>query len=412
MNSADQLVQQCFREYYNELRSPEFMPEEPQRREYGFLLFKEKFMVRHRTFKAPEMVLQAIRELTPRHVYYSTAYYSNPTAAMDEKGWSGADLVFDIDADHLDTPCKKTHDKWKCKNCGKNGTGTAPKLCPECKNERMDEETWLCDQCLRQAKEETHNLLESLFSDIGSGIGLEPGDVRVFFSGHRGYHIHIVSKELSGIEEEGRREIVDYVLGTGFMPEVHLNVRQVSSRTNANIVGSAKIIEGPSAEEPGWRKKIVMGVYEDKDALKEEEKEGFLEKPKWSLLGVDKSKSAVAAAVNKWSAEIDTVVTTDVHRLIRLPGTLNGHTGLVASRVPIEKLDEFDPFIDAISFNHKKTMKVYVNDAPAFKLGGNNLGPFHDETVELPKAAAILLLCKHRADANPPSKPPQTPGGG
>ncbi len=404
MNSADQLVQQSFRDYYMGLKFPVFMPEDPARREYGFLLFKEKFMVRHRTFKAPEAVLQAIRDLTPRHVYYSTAYYSDPTAAMDQKGWAGADLVFDIDADHLDTPCKKEHDTWKCKQCGKQGTGTTPKLCPECKSERMDEETWLCEQCLRQAKEETHNLLESLFSDIGTGIGLEPGNVRVFFSGHRGYHIHIVSKELSVLQEEGRREIVDYVLGTGFMPEVHLNVRQVSSRTNANIVGSAKIIEGPSAEEPGWRKKIVMGIYEDKDALRDAEKDKFLEKPRWSLLGVDKSKSLATAAVNKLSAEIDTVVTTDVHRLIRLPETLNGHTGFLAARVPIEQLDEFDPFVDAVAFNNGKTMKVYVKDAPAFKLGGMNLGPFHNEMVEIPKAAAILLLCKHRADPNPPNK--------
>jgi DNA primase small subunit len=38
----------------------------------------------------------------PRHVYFSAARYGDPGAGtMDAKGWRGADLVFDLDADHL-----------------------------------------------------------------------------------------------------------------------------------------------------------------------------------------------------------------------------------------------------------------------------------------------------------------------
>src|SRR5699024_11788069 len=40
----------------------------------------------------------------PRHVYFSAGRYDDPAAnAMDEKGWQGSDLVFDLDADHLPT---------------------------------------------------------------------------------------------------------------------------------------------------------------------------------------------------------------------------------------------------------------------------------------------------------------------
>src|SRR6058998_815974 len=77
-----------------------------EQREYGFLMFKEKFMVRHRGFKTAESLLTATRDLAPKHIYYSTAYYQQPTASMEEKGWLGADLVFDIDADHLETPAR------------------------------------------------------------------------------------------------------------------------------------------------------------------------------------------------------------------------------------------------------------------------------------------------------------------
>ena len=116
-------------------------------------------MIRHRGFKDPTALLGAIRDLVPAHVYFSTAYYKDPTAPMEAKGWMGADLVFDIDADHLDTPCKATHDSWKCKGCGMLGSGGAPKVCPRCKNDRMEEQTWLCEKCLQQAKEETTKLL-------------------------------------------------------------------------------------------------------------------------------------------------------------------------------------------------------------------------------------------------------------
>jgi len=394
MNAAESVVRQRFQEFYMNVRSPLFLPNGAPQREYGFLLFKEKFMVRHRSFKTSEAVIQAIRDLVPKHVYYSTAYYANPTAPMDEKGWSGADLVFDIDADHLETPCKKIHDTWTCKQCGNAGRGTAIKPCPKCKSEKIEEETWLCEQCLQQAKEETLKLLEKL-TTIGPDVGIEPGNVKVFFSGHRGYHVHVISKDLSVLTEDGRKEIVDYVLGLGFDPDSHLKIKRVSSFTDPGIFGTTQVIAGPRAEDPGWRGKIAMGVYEDK-SLTESDRDKFLERPGWSLLGSTKSKSVLVKAADRWTAFIDTVVTTDTHRLIRLPGTLNGHTGLLAASVKLENLDDFDPFIEAVAF--KRKMKIHVKEAPAFKLGGEKLGPFHNESVEVPEAAAILLLCKHRAE--------------
>ncbi|MCL4332766.1 MAG: DNA primase catalytic subunit PriS, partial [Candidatus Thermoplasmatota archaeon] len=41
-------------------------------------------------------------------------------------------------------------------------------------------------------------------------------------------------------------------------------------------------------------------------------------------------------------------VTTDVHRLIRFPGSLHGKTGLEVVPVPIDELGGFDPLKSAI----------------------------------------------------------------
>jgi DNA primase small subunit len=94
---------------------------------------------------------------------------------------------------------------------------------------------------------------------------------------------------------------------------------------------------------------------------------------------------------------VDTVVTTDIHRLIRLPGTLHGKTGFKKVEFPIQSLEEFDPFKSAIAFK-EGAVSVLVSDAPEFRVGNQEFGPFRDENVELPIAAALLLVCKKRAE--------------
>jgi len=65
-------------------------------------------------------------------------------------------------------------------------------------------------------------------------------------------------------------------------------------------------------------------------------------------------------------------------------------------KVPEERLDEFDPFTEPVAF--QGAMKVKVKESPSFRLGEERFGPYRDEIVELPSAAGMLLLCKHRAE--------------
>lgn len=97
------------------------------------------------------------------------------------------------------------------------------------------------------------------------------------------------------------------------------------------------------------------------------------------------------------SAKIDTVVTTDIHRLIRLPETLHGKTGLKKTELQASQIDVFDPFKNAVAFQ-KNTATVFVLDAPKFRLNDEDFGPYKKQKVELPTVAAVLLICKNKAE--------------
>jgi len=79
-----------------------------------------------------------------------------------------------------------------------------------------------------------------------------------------------------------------------------------------------------------------------------------------------------------------------------MPLTLHGKTGLKAIGVSSSYLERLDPLREAIAFN-KGSLKVYVKEAHCFRLGEENYGPYREDTVELPMAAAVYLFCKRAA---------------
>lgn len=134
-------------------------------------------MVRHKSFNNFDLFKTTLLSLAPSDVYYSTAYYERPNAEMANKGWLGSDLVFDVDADHIETPCKEGHDMWACPNCKETGRGKRPLKCPNCNHEKLEEKAWICDRCLFAAKEEMIKLRDFMIEDFG----ISPHDMRLFF---------------------------------------------------------------------------------------------------------------------------------------------------------------------------------------------------------------------------------------
>jgi DNA primase catalytic subunit len=114
-------------------------------------------------------------------------------------------------------------------------------------------------------------------------------------------------------------------------------------------------------------------------------------------LGFETWRKIVDNCTKSVSAKIDTVVTTDIHRLIRLVGALHGKTGLKKIESTISSIEAFDPLKSAVAFK-KGTASVFVSDAPEFRLGDETFGPYKNQRIELPTAAAILLICKKRAE--------------
>ena len=381
------------------------MPNSFENREFGALLFKEKTMVRHRSFKRSDELRDFLCELVPSDVYYSSAYYENPASSqMGDKSWLGADLVFDIDADHIPTPCGKIHDRWICGNCGFSGKGLTPETCPSCEGQKIDAKTWICDECLETTKRETLKLLKFLTDDFG----FSAGEIKTFFSGHRGYHVHLESEAVRSLDALARKEIVDYVAGIGLNESLY------------GVKETGKAFSGPNLKDSGWSGRIAQGTYEvvansspleleslglkkraaeavdkHKDAIKNRGT-----KSPWNIvkgIGIESWKRIVRRGIELQSAKIDTVVTTDIHRLIRLNGTLHGKTGLKKTEVSSKQLDDFDPLRKAVAFG-KGTTEVLVHESPEFRIGDTVYAALREQKVELPVAVALFLLCKGAAE--------------
>jgi DNA primase small subunit len=405
--SSREFVYRKFSEFYNKRSTVIPAPTMIEERELGFLLFKERIMLRHKSFANVSELQLFLSNAVPSDVYRSCAYYENPQAEMDEKGWLGADLVFDIDADHIPTSCNKLHDEWTCKICGFTGKGPSPKKCPACKGERFDTRTWPCERCLNSARGETIKLISMLAEDFG----FSDKEIRVFFSGHRGYHVHVENEAVKTLDAMARKEIVDYVTGLGLT----LPTRRKRSRKGkwssdkfflSDVAWSKRIKLGmrdliQTAEESDLRHVGLSGntadiILNNKGlVLKLCIDEGFWESLKGVSVGTWSQLAEYVKDIS--SAKIDTVVTTDIHRLIRMNGTLHGKTGLKKLEFSVKDLADFDPFEQAVAFKGG-AVKVSISDAPEFRLGGSVFGPYKEQTVEVSTAAAVLLICKGRAE--------------
>ncbi len=399
---SPQFVAEQFQRWYAQYSHTVPAPLEISSREFGFLTFHGRNMYRHIRLPTKEELQRYLRQNAPAHSYHSSSYYSDPTADMARKGWRGADLVFDLDADHFDLPCQREHDKWVCRNCGKQGTGHPPELC-ECGKAQFQTETWLCERCLQAAKHETQKLLDILIQDFG----VQPEDITTNFSGNRGFHVHVHSDTVKTLDQHARREIVDYIMATGLEAEY-----QGFSQRNRG----AK----PVQAEGGWRGRTTRALYDYLSGVTEDQLKELKVNPK-TIEAVTGGRSKVLStlmekhpsnvtpliepkslqiivdvAAKLQASEIDTVVTTDIHRLIRLPNTLHGKTGWQVQTVPYGGLPDYDPLSSA-AIIRGDPVKLEFRDAPRMRVNDQWYGPYCGESAELPLEAALFYLCKKGA---------------
>jgi DNA primase small subunit len=369
-------VRSRFREHYErvEVRAPE----EIERREWGLGGWERKIEVRHlKIDSAQELRSRLVRE-APLFISYSVAYYEFPDMRpMERKNWLGADLVFDLDSDHLELPCKSRHGA-----------------------------KWVCDECLGAVKEESVKLIEQF---LIPDFGFSKDEIEVNFSGNRGYHVHVRDKSVRGLGTYARREVVDYLTGTGInFDSMGFEWVPVSGRRERKLLG-------PTPMDPAWPGRIARLVsrllregrleeagIDEKDARRiYKKREQFLESikvGKWDVVKLDDKeifwRNVVGRLGVKFGDRIDQNVTADSSKLIRLPDSLHGESALRAKRVG--SIDKFDPLRDAVVFG-EQPVRIKIKKAPEFRLGEQIFGPFKDEERELPEYAALFLLCKKEA---------------
>ncbi len=393
-------------------------------REFGLIPWEKKvYMKRHMIFDNPDVLRSYLIKDAPRHLYSSGSLYLKPDVPdMNNKEYQGCDFIIDIDVDHFYTPCKEQHDLWICKDCGFEGTGM-PETCPKCKGSKFTKISWVCDQCLDAAKNEITKLI---FNFLIPDFGIDEKNLRIAFSGHRGYHLKIESEDIRKLNSEERREIVDYITGEN----INFEILGLNEKSN--------IIYGLLEENIGWSQKIMKKIIEvlnqPKNVIENmfldenifgftsnyvtsflNYKDDFLEliskgeRNVWAIegFGLTNWKKLLRGIVKLIGIELDGPVSIDIHRLIRYPGSLHGKTGFKVQEIELNELDDFNPLdesnekLDPIVFYSKnitQKLEIVERALPITKIKGTKYGPYiQGEKIKVPHHIAIFLLCKEVA---------------
>lgn len=384
-----------------------YLPPRFTLREFAFLYSGSRGMHRPVRFGSKEELMKFMIEKTPLHTYYSTAYYSNPEAPMKDKDWLGADLVFDLDADHLP------------------GGEDIPYT-----------------QQLELVKKKTYMLLHDFLLD---DLGFNPDDISLNFSGHRGYHIHIRRGDILNMSRNSRRELVDYITGRGLDLDTVLPSKQIVVDQFKDHKKTVTSYELPPKEAGGWMKKIrimIGSLLERWASMPEEEvtaemmeKHGMGKKRaealykdmfidgKWKDIAAEGKLDTLSESGGvgiKWFVKIiegiieehnvseigddvvgttDEPVTGDIKRLIRLPMSIHGGSFLCAVPLALDDLSSFNPLIHALPKGLGDDIyRIRLDRTPEEDTIILGESEYHiEDEMELPEHAVPFVLAKYKA---------------
>jgi DNA primase small subunit len=334
-------LRKTFREHYFRHHDGVEIPTMIESREFGYTPFG-RGMVRHLSYKSSGELVADLVKQAPSSVFCSNGTYSDPTLPMEDKGWKGAELIFDIDANDIPTACRNRHNFFGCRDCGKMNNAKSserPQRCSRCQGTSLTQLHWSCPECLEAAKEHASRLMTFLTGDFG----VPAAAISVYFSGNRGYHLHVEDRRFEAMDSSARAEVAKYIKGTGLIRR-----------------------QGPEDAAGGWPARLSLST------------------------GRDQSQK-LDQMIGEFSPRIDESVTTDIHRIFRMPGTLHGGSGLL--KMKVHDLRAFRPELDPVVLGDEE-VTLSVSGAPAFALKGRTFGPFSSEEPELPTFAAVYLLTK------------------
>ena len=374
MNPATtEFLRQRFSDYYK--KTVLVSPSSLEQREWGFVLFNPSSssmrMRRHVGFSGRDELFQYIKNLVPQHTYYSTAYYEKPDAGtMADKGWCGADLVFDLDADHI---------------------VRGP-----------------YEQMLARGKEETAKLISMLMFEFG----MDPKTIKLVFSGGRGYHVHVRDIAFRGWGSAERRELIDYVCGIGIDPSVMLSVKKPASpgwpvRYRETLLEYLRWIGILAEEDAIMHLTAIEGIGKDSATVflkKREEIIAEIERHPTSMILKNRALQAIVTGQDgefkkrllSRAALADEPVTTDTKRLIRMPTSLHGGSGMRVQPLELRDLHEFEPLVDAVVFSMRDVRVDLFHPVTIPMLGSTY--ELKKGITTVPEAVAVFLCCRGMAE--------------
>lgn len=361
-----QLVEDTFKKFYFDHFNLIHVPKRTSEREFGYQKFNHG-MNRHLSFKnVKELHLMLITNI-PSDVYCSNAYYTFPNLPMAEKDWKEADLIFDIDAKDLNLVCRHEHTVTKCLEC--NSIFSLANQCHQCHSIKLEKKSLPCKNCLSESKREVKKLNRILIDDLG----INQDSIKIFFSGNEGFHIHIEESSFQKSSSRERAELVDYIMFRGTIPEAFGMKRFQPNRS-----------QFPELDDKGWPGRVSQAIFESKTKRSKKISE-LISKGYQSFQLELESLSGVIGA------RIDPNVTMDIHRIFRLPGSINSKSGLC--KIECNSLDKFDPYVEACLLDDTLT-EITANCPIKFRLRNKNFGPYLNEKVSVPKYAAVYMICK------------------
>ncbi len=390
-----------FEQYYRSFDG--WIPPRLRTREWMFIPFGGGRPLRHLGFDDLSSIKRNLIERTPHSVFYSTAYWRDPREyKMKDKGWLGADLIFDLDGDHLPGVVDTDF-------------------------------TGMLTSIREQAWKLWNDFLEPEF-------GFDERYLHLTFSGHRGFHLHYRDPGLAHLDGEARRELVSHIRGDGvdvisLLPRsmerdasgwagrlkngLRDTLRKLDTIRESNDVQSKELIANyvdslkRSAKIRGL--KITRGEKVVKDLaelVKHPVRRESLEEGNLNALGGRKGDSnfhrdafidilrSDAAVILGNAGETDEVVTVDCHRVIRYPTSLHGKCGLRVTSFPLSRLDPdgsdpFDPLQEAIALPMDNMMEVEIlAEDINTRMASINIEGSAGDRLSLPEAAAAFVVLK------------------
>ncbi len=377
-NSIMQWLCEKFRQYYL-YAQPTI--NEINRREFGFGGWEKKIEFRHLSFENPQALWAELKNRAPLYVSCSGAYYEFPSGRpMFKKNWLGADLIFDLDAE-------------------------PDELSP-----------FITYKSLDKVKSNALTLIEDF---LIADFGFSESDLRINFSGSRGYHVRAYNKDALTLAREQRREIVDYIEGAGLNFSNFFSQQEVSLERETRTTHMKRLL-GPSPTMGGYKGKFARRILKMLDdptlassiSPKLKKPENAQKFSSGVLRGVY-SNVQIPNAIENFSkifeqmklklsnqVETDANVTIDTSKILRLPDSLHGGSGLIAKTVNnFKSLQDFDPLVNAVAFSGSKTQKIIaMKDIPSMQFLNQTFEKIlKNTTTQVPEGYAIYLICKRCA---------------